>query len=150
MFASAFEMTRALELLPSIGEVSVNVVPGANLTQAWVITFLNDLGDLPMLTVTRGRVNGTTAGLRVVETQPGTPMTLVYDGACVYGGGGACLCNGASVWWVCVAGASVWGASAWRSLRAWWCGVCCCVGVGRCVLLTCVCDVCLCVLCRHR
>ena len=64
-------MTRALELLPSIGEVSVSVVPGTNLTQSWVITFLNDLGDLPMLTVTRGRVNGTNADVRVVETQRG-------------------------------------------------------------------------------
>ncbi len=80
--ASAFEMTRALELLPSIGEVSVDMNLLTNSTQEWIITFLNDLGDLPLLTVTRGRLNGTNAGLRVVETQAGTPMSLVYDGAC--------------------------------------------------------------------
>ncbi len=80
MTATKFEMTKALELLPSVGEVNVEVALLANLTRSWTITFLNDLGDLPLLTVTRGRVNGTGPGLQVVETQVGCEN--IVNGAC--------------------------------------------------------------------
>jgi hypothetical protein len=78
--ATAFEMQRALELLPSIGEVAVSIVDNANGGRNWTVTFLNNLGDLPRMTVTRGRLNGTNPLLYVVEDQAGTPTKLVYDG----------------------------------------------------------------------
>lgn len=67
--ATAFEMARALELMPTVGAVNVTVIPLANGGSSWVVTFQNNLGNLPLMTVTQGRLNGTNPIAYVVKTQ---------------------------------------------------------------------------------
>ena len=51
--ATASDMKRALENLPSIGHVSVTLIPGTALTGGveWKVTFNTEAGDLPKMQV---------------------------------------------------------------------------------------------------
>lgn len=46
----------------------------------WMITFDTELGDLPLLDVTTGRLTGGRVAAAVKEHQAGSSATLIYDG----------------------------------------------------------------------
>ena len=84
-------MRIALEDLATVGRVEVSrSAVGAG--WEWSVTFLTEMGDLPSLVTTSGRLHSVSydhaAGTQdnndgkatVVETQAGTPSILVYDG----------------------------------------------------------------------
>lgn len=75
-------MKRRLENLDSIGVVTVerNITLSYGAYQ-WTITFETELGDLPMLEVTDGRLTGGGRSATVTEKQAGTAATLVFDGS---------------------------------------------------------------------
>lgn len=55
-------MKRQLENLDTIRVVSVEkITPVTNVAVAWTVTFDTELGDLPMLEITSGRLTGTDA-----------------------------------------------------------------------------------------
>jgi hypothetical protein len=77
--ATAADVERALEALPSIG--SVDVVRHVNTGSVrWDVTFVTDLGNLPRIEVTTGRLTGKDAHAEVLDVVSGTPTVLVYDG----------------------------------------------------------------------
>ncbi|KAF1314868.1 Projectin/twitchin, partial [Globisporangium splendens] len=74
------EMKRQLENLPSLGVVAVSATAGTNNAMAWDITFLTELGDVPLVKVTSGRLTGGTPKVLVSTMQEGTPGRIVYNG----------------------------------------------------------------------
>ena len=77
---SAADMERRLENLPTVGEVSVVRTDEPNGGYSWAVEFLSDVGLLPSMEVTRGRLNGTNADVTVIRSVPGSPSVLVFDG----------------------------------------------------------------------
>ncbi|KDO30965.1 hypothetical protein SPRG_04153 [Saprolegnia parasitica CBS 223.65] len=77
----AAEMTRHLQNLPSISHVNVALTTGANGARAWTVTFLTELGNLPPMTVTTGRLTGGATSAVVTTLQDGTPGQIIYDGS---------------------------------------------------------------------
>uniref|UniRef100_K3WF50 Titin n=1 Tax=Globisporangium ultimum (strain ATCC 200006 / CBS 805.95 / DAOM BR144) TaxID=431595 RepID=K3WF50_GLOUD len=77
---TAAEMKRQLENLPSIGVIAVSTTAGTNNAMAWDITFLTELGDVPLMKVTSGRLTGGASKILVSTMQVGTPGRIVYDG----------------------------------------------------------------------
>lgn len=78
---TAAEMKRQLENLPSIGVVDVSATAGADNTMMRDITFLTELGDLPLMKVTNGRLIGGNPRITVTTIEDGTPGKVVYDGS---------------------------------------------------------------------
>lgn len=58
MTTSGPDMKRYLENLPSIGVVQVTPTTGTNNAMIWDVTFVTELGDLPLMKVTSGRLTG--------------------------------------------------------------------------------------------
>ena len=79
--ASAADVERALENLNTVGDVSVSLTPGSNGGNSWAVTFHTEVGDLPKMQVTAGRLIGTGKGIGVTESFAGSSATLVYDGS---------------------------------------------------------------------
>ncbi|KAF1323264.1 Projectin/twitchin, partial [Globisporangium splendens] len=77
---TAAEMKRQLENLPSLGVVAVSATAGINNAMTWDTTFLTELGDVPLVKVTSGRLTGGTPKVLVSTMQEGTPGRIVYDG----------------------------------------------------------------------
>ncbi|KAF4031960.1 Fibronectin type III domain [Phytophthora infestans] len=75
------EMKRHLENLPSVGVVDVTTTAGPNNAMTWDVTFVTELGDLPLIKVTSGRLTGGNPNVQVTTIQEGTPGRVVYDGA---------------------------------------------------------------------
>ncbi|POM58076.1 hypothetical protein PHPALM_37326 [Phytophthora palmivora] len=80
-FTTDVEMKRQLENLPSIGVVEVTRTSQLNNAMSWTVTFMTELGDLPLMKVTSGRLTGGNPLVQVTTTQQGTPGRMVYDGA---------------------------------------------------------------------
>ncbi|CAM9800578.1 unnamed protein product [Ectocarpus sp. 6 AP-2014] len=80
--ASRAAVKRQLENLDTVGIVSVErnttLSDGAS---EWTVTFETELGDLPMLETTSGRLTGGGREATVTETLAGSAATLVYDGS---------------------------------------------------------------------
>ncbi|KAH9100136.1 hypothetical protein LEN26_016139, partial [Aphanomyces euteiches] len=74
------EMKRQLENLPSISHVSGSYTASSNGGGTWVVTFLTELGNLPLIQITSGRLTGGGASGVVTSIQDGTPGSIIYDG----------------------------------------------------------------------
>lgn len=75
-------MKRYLENLDTVGVVTVE----RNVTASyggyeWTITFDSELGNLPLLEVTTGRLGGHGLTGTVTELVPGSSATMVYEGS---------------------------------------------------------------------
>ncbi|RHZ10616.1 hypothetical protein DYB31_002620, partial [Aphanomyces astaci] len=75
------EMKRQLENLPSITHVAGAYTAGANGAGVWVVTFLTELGNVPLIGITSGRLTGGGTTGVVTSIQDGTPGRIVYDGS---------------------------------------------------------------------
>nr|AIG55740.1 secreted protein [Thraustotheca clavata] len=78
---AAAEMTRQLQNLPSISHVNVVLTAASNGGSTWTVTFLSELGNLPQMTVTTGRLTGGATSVIVITVQDGTPGQMIYDGS---------------------------------------------------------------------
>ncbi|KAJ0394774.1 hypothetical protein ATCC90586_000434 [Pythium insidiosum] len=84
---TAAQLKRHLENLGTVGVVDVSATAGAANTMTWDVTFTTELGDLPLLRVTGGRLTAGGPGsagrprISVTTVQDGTPGVLVYDGS---------------------------------------------------------------------
>ena len=77
---SASGMLQALENLDGIGELTVTRNSLGDGAYEWIVTFLTEMGNLPLMTTTSGRLLASRPFARVNEVQSGTESTLVYDG----------------------------------------------------------------------
>jgi len=77
---TASGMMQALENLDGIGELSVTRNSLGNGSFEWIVTFLTEMGNLPSMTTTSGRLLASRPFARVNEVQAGTESTLVYNG----------------------------------------------------------------------
>lgn len=76
------QVKRRLENLDSIGVVTVeqnSTLPYG--VHEWTVTFETEVGDLPMLGVTTGRLTGGGSSAAVTEKQAGSAATLIFDGS---------------------------------------------------------------------
>ena len=83
--ASASELAAALEALPSVGRVAVEVLssdpPGGAGGLVYAVTFLSAIGDVSPLGITDGLLTGFSPSARVAVTQHGSPAYLAWDGS---------------------------------------------------------------------
>lgn len=80
--AARVQVKRRLENLDSIGVVTVE--RNSTLSYGayeWTVMFETELGDLPMLGVTAGRLTGGASSAVVTEKQAGSAAALVFDGS---------------------------------------------------------------------
>jgi hypothetical protein len=82
---AAIGMKEALENLPTVGIATVDKVVNDPIKQTatWTVKFETEMGDLPSMVVTSGRLTGSpNARVSVVGTYgPGSAATLVWDGS---------------------------------------------------------------------
>ena len=66
--------------MEGIGEVAVQRNVLGSGSYEWIVTFLTEMGNLPLMTVTSGRLLASRPFARVVEVQSGTEGEMVYNG----------------------------------------------------------------------
>ena len=76
---SALGMSQALENLEGIGEVAVKRNDLGSGSYEWIVTFLTEMGNLPLMTTTSGRLLASRPFARVAEVQSGTEGEMVYN-----------------------------------------------------------------------
>ena len=78
--SSNLRLESALESLTSVGNVEVSVVPimtaGRSLSKYWLVTFLDNVGDLPLLTISCDSVVGQHS-FNIVEVSSGSDPTFI-------------------------------------------------------------------------
>ncbi|CAM9348723.1 unnamed protein product, partial [Discosporangium mesarthrocarpum] len=75
------QVKQHLEDLDTVGVVTVKRNASMlSLGISWTITFDTEVGDLPLLVATSGRLTGSGKAVTVTELQAGSHATLVYDG----------------------------------------------------------------------
>ena len=74
--AADTDVKAALENLNNVGIVAVTATGSS-----WEVTFLTEVGNLPAMQVTGGRLTGTNSAITVNTDQQGSAAVLVYDGS---------------------------------------------------------------------
>ncbi len=79
--STADDVRLGLMNLPSIGVANVIASTLSNGAKSWDVTFVTELGNVPSLQVTTGRLTGDKATIHVITIQEGTDGFVTYDGS---------------------------------------------------------------------